>query len=121
MGWLSDWLSETEAAAAKPVPVAPVTAAPRTPKPEPEIKEVWFQIRPCHNGDLGMIEPAFYSVSDGVLTMHDAKGTPGKQFHLGPNDDPKKIAGRLGREAWQTGAPTSDFNRELHYDTRWVI
>jgi hypothetical protein len=121
MGWLQDWLNETEAAASKkPAPVAPVAREPRNP--EPEIKEVWFQISPQRNGDMGMVEPAFYSVVDGVLMMHDASGKPtGKQFHLGPNDDPRKVAGRLGREAWRkANGPTSDFNRPLHYSSDWM-
>jgi hypothetical protein len=113
MGWLVDWLNETEAASKKPAPVAPLARGPR--KPEPEIKEVWFQIRPPQNDDMGMVEPAFYSVSHGVLTMYDAKGKPtGKQFYLGPNDDPGRIAGRLGRAAW-LDAEGLNFNRQLHY------
>jgi hypothetical protein len=119
MGWLQEWLNETEAAASKKV--APV--APREPrKAKPEIKEVWFQIRPQRNGDMGMVEPAFYSVEDCALTMHDASGKPtGKKFHLGPKDDPRKIAGRLGREAWLgAGGPMSDFNRPLHYSSDWM-
>ncbi len=119
MGWLQEWLNETEAAASKkPAPVAP--REPR--KAKPEIKEVWFQIRPPRSGDMGAVEAAFYSVSDGILMMHDAKGTPtGKQFYLGPNDDPRKIAGRLGREAWLgAGGPMSDFNRPLQYSSGWM-
>jgi hypothetical protein len=119
MGWLLDWLNETEAASKKPAPLAPVAREPRRPKPE--IKEVWFQIRP-RNGDMGMVEPAFYSVEDCLLTMHDRSGKPtGKQFHRGPNDDPRKIAGRLGRETWLSAeGPTSDFNRPLHYSSDWM-
>jgi len=60
MGWLQEWLNETEAAASK-------KAAPIEPresrKAKPEIKEVWFQIRPSHSGDMGAVEAAFYSVA----------------------------------------------------------
>ena len=115
MGWLVDWLNETEAASKKPAPAAPLARGPRKPEPEPEIKEVWFQVRSPQNNDMGMVEPAFYSVSHGVLTMYDAKGKPtGKQFYLGPNDDPGRIAGRLGRAAW-LDAEGPNFNGQLQY------
>ena len=115
MGWLLDWLNETEAASKKAVPVAP--REPR--KAKPEIKEVWFQIRPSQSGDMGMIESAFYSVCEGVLMMHDPSGKPtGKEYRLGPNDAPRRIAGRLGREGWLKAAgPRSDFNRALAYES----
>jgi hypothetical protein len=119
MGWLQEWLNETEAAASKKA--APIEPS-ESRKAKPEIKEVWFQIRPSHSGDMGAVEAAFYSVSDGALMMHDAKGMPtGKQFYLGPNDDPRMIAGRLGREVWLNAeGPTSDFNRPLHYSSAWI-
>ncbi len=50
----------------------------------PEIKEVVVQPRPPRNGDAGACEIGFYSVSDGLLTMHNEKGQPiGKPLSAG--------------------------------------
>ena len=71
--------------------------------------------------DLGQCEAAFYSVADGVLTMHDEKGTPtGKSCRLGPGDDERVIASRLKLESWRSGAGTSDFNRPLDYSRHGI-
>jgi len=125
MGWLDEWLSGPKEAPSIEVPAARngvAREAMPTAKPEPvEIREVWFQIRPCHNGDLGAVEAAFYSVSNGVLTMRDEKGAPtGKQCRLGPKDDPARVAATMGRQAWAAKVPTSDFNRPLDYGQQWM-
>jgi hypothetical protein len=124
LGWLDDWLGKLEEDKA-PQPIArAVPAQNRTSQPrrlQPEIHEVRFQIRGPLNGDAGRVEAGFYSVSDGVLTMRDAKGSPiGTEHRLGPDDNPKVIAARLGKEAWGKARGESDFNRPLNYP-RWGI
>jgi hypothetical protein len=70
---------------------------------------------------LERCEAAFYSVADGVLTMHDEKGTPtGKSCRLNPDDDERVTASRLKLEAWRSGAGTSDFNRTLDYSRHGI-
>jgi hypothetical protein len=64
-------------------------------------------------GEAGAVEAGFYSVADGVLTMHDSAGKPGRQQRLGPEEDPRRIAARLAKEAWMRGS--TDFNRPLSY------
>jgi hypothetical protein len=133
MSWLDTLLDrgnearqlETQAPTAKPEP--PVVGIPATeitgPRPAmtsglpgPEIKHVWFQTRAPQNGDLGEIYPAWYSVADGVLTMHDETGKPtGEEYQLRAGEDPHMAAGRLGRNAWIKARGETDFNRPLGY------
>jgi hypothetical protein len=114
MGWLDDWLTDLGAA---PVPRTPAPLAKPTTPRQPEIKHVWFQTRrPVNAADLGEIDVGFYSVADGVLTMHDADGKPtGKEQRLGEGDDAKMIACRLAKEAWFKGRGDGGFNRPLGY------
>lgn len=95
--------------------IVPSIAQPR--KPKPEIKSLWFQTAPARLPDYpGSAEPAFYSVADSVLTMHDENGASiGKPYRLGPDDDERRIAGRLAREAWETATGGGNFNRRLDY------
>lgn len=108
MGWLDDLLREFDA--------APAQEPAKTRQPKPEIKTLWFQTAGPHDGDAGGCEPGFYSVADGVVTMHDESGNPtGKTQRLGPDDDARQIAGRLARASWlKSDAP---FNRPLNYPT----
>ena len=114
MSWL-DTLRERGMQARRLADPASMPAEPRQPKHE--IKPVVVQTRtPQFSGDLGGCEIGYYSVSDGVLTMRDEKGTPfGKRHQLAPNDDPHRIAGRLALAAWNKANGGSDFKRPLHY------
>jgi hypothetical protein len=108
MSWLDTLLDRGKPA--EPVAL-PKPTKPRQPKPE--IKSVWVQTR-APDGDLGAVEAVFYFVTDGILFLCDEGGKPaGKQHWLEPDDDPRRIAGRLARETRAEG--TSDFNRSLHY------
>ena len=112
MSWL-DTLLDRGLEAMEPAGVAAPIA-----RPAPEIKEVCFQTRaPRGEGDLGEIAAAFYSVADGVLTMHDEDGkATGATYRLRSDEDPRKVAGRLGKDAWSKARGESDFNRPLGYD-----
>jgi hypothetical protein len=85
-------------------------------EPKPDIKLVWFQIRPARGDDQGVVEAAYYSVSGDVLTMHDEQGRPTGQTHRLGKEDPQKVAGRLGRAAWiKDGREDNPFNGPLNY------
>jgi hypothetical protein len=117
MGWL-DALERRARQAVGVVPAAPAPARqPAKPQPTPVIKTVWMQTAPARSPDYpGAAEPGFYSVTDGVLTMHDESGKPtGQRQQLGPADDPHRIAGRLRLEAWRKATGESNFNRRLDY------
>ena len=116
MNWLE--AIERRAREAVGIPDAKLERSPRPVHvdiPEPEIKTVWVQTRaPTGEGDPGGAEVGFYSVLDGVLTMHQEDGSPtGQKQRLGEGDDPHQVAGRL-KKAW-TKAIESDFNRRLNY------
>jgi hypothetical protein len=117
MTWLDALLDRGREAKTAHAPhvTLPKPVVARAPRPKPEIKTVWMQTRaPRDEGDPGAAEPGFYSVADGVVTMHDENGKPtGQRQELGPNDDPHLIAGRLKRAAWLN--TNSDFNRRLRY------
>jgi hypothetical protein len=116
--WLSDWIATLEGGSVpKPIARQHYRAEPGNQRqPEPEIKTVWFTTRLPRDGDQGAVEAGYYSVSEGIVTMHDATGKPaGKKCRLGPGDDPHRTAQRLTREAWLKNAGTSDFNRSLNY------
>jgi hypothetical protein len=50
----------------------------------------------------GAGEAAYYSVDDGILTMRTAEGSKtGRTYRLKPGDDERRVAGRLGRQAWE--------------------
>jgi hypothetical protein len=90
----------------------------RKPAAPLKIESFWVTLRnpnPNVPGDTGEIDAAFYYVADSVLTLCDQDGKPKGQLiqALGPNDDPRRIAGRLFKTHW--AAHDSDFNRKLHY------
>jgi hypothetical protein len=63
--------------------------------------------------DPGAAEPVFYFVEDGILSMCDENGKPtGKGTALGPDNDPRRVAGRLKLAALNE---RPDFNRRLNY------
>ena len=66
--------------------------------------------------DAGQVELGRYSVSNGVLHIHDEAGKNiGASYRLRDGDDPRQTAVRLAREAWRKSRGESDFNRPLHY------
>jgi hypothetical protein len=94
----------------------PLQSAARQAEPA-EIKSVWFQTRaPRDKNDLGEIDLGYYSIADGVLTMHDETGKPtGEEYRLRAGEDPHQAAGRLGKQAWIKARGETDFNRPLGY------
>lgn len=117
MGWL-DALERRAREAVGVVPAAPGPARqPAKPQPTPVIKTVWVQTAaPASPEDPGAAEPGFYSVTDGVLTMHDESGKPiGKPYRLNEGDNPHIITGRLKLEAWRKEQGAANFNRRLTY------
>jgi hypothetical protein len=88
----------------------------RKPAVEPEIKSLWVQTVAPREGDPGAVEPGFYSVTGGVVTMHDEQGRPtGNTHRLRPGDDPRQIAHVMTREARLKSRDESNFNRPLNY------
>ena len=119
---MGSWLDAIERRAREAIgTLAEPVPAPRIAKsagPKPEIKTVWVQTARPRNGDAGAAEPGFYSVADGVVTMHDMDGKPtGKSSELGPNDDPQQVAHAMARDAWLSTRGETNFNRRLHYQT----
>jgi hypothetical protein len=83
-----------------------------------EIKTVIIQTGAAHpeRGDPGAVEVGYYIVKGRDLTMCDESGKPMARPHrLGPDDEPRAIAGRLTRERWLKSDGGSNFNRKLHY------
>ena len=83
----------------------------------PEIQMVTIQIRHARTeqGDPCAVEIGYYFVSGRDLTMTDENGTPmAKPRRLGPDDDPRVIAGRLTRDRWLKTSGGADFNRRIH-------
>ena len=117
MGWLDAWERRAREAIQQPR-AEPLPVAKSPPRPAPEIKTVWIQTAyaSSETGDPGAATVGYYSVSDGMVTMHDEGGKPtGKAKHLGPNDNPRVIAGRLTKAAWLKERGESNFNRRLSY------
>jgi hypothetical protein len=115
------WLDALERRAREATGIATVVSVSPTPtRAKPEVKSVWVQTAaPIGPGDPGAAEPAFYFVSDGVLTLCDEHGKPERQTHqLKPDEDPRRIAGRLKKAA--LALTHSDFNRRLNYRTAGV-
>jgi hypothetical protein len=69
-------------------------------------------IAPLPPDYVGAIEPIFYFVLEGVVTLCDETGSVGgNPMQVGPGDDPRRIAALLKRSTIQP----SDFNRPLDY------
>jgi hypothetical protein len=107
-------------------PKAPAKSAPK-PKQKPVVQMTWFQTRPAsEGGDLGAVEPVYYSIVDGVLRVHrDPAGEGTAHAHeLQPGEDPKQVAARIGKQDWllQSDEVSSDFNRPLYpRRPRWMV
>jgi hypothetical protein len=92
----------------------PVLKKPAKPPVQPDIKAVSVQTAAPFGNSPGAITVGFYSVQDDVVVVRDESGIPiGKRQHLRAGEDPRGVAYRLTREAWQAKAP--DFNRALNY------
>ena len=114
MSWLDTLLDRGNEAGQLAAPAAPM-ATPR--QAAPEIKSLWVQTRTPRDAiDPGGCEAGYYSVADGVLTMHDESGKPtGQEYRLGPGDDARQVAGRLALKAIRKARGQTDFNRPLGY------
>jgi hypothetical protein len=120
MTWLDALLDRgREAKTAHARPVA-VQKPPARVQAKPEVQSVWVQTAAPRLPEYpGAAEPAFYFVSDGVLTLCDEHGKPERQTHqLKPDEDPRRIAGRLKKAA--LALTHSDFNRRLNYPSAGV-
>ena len=130
MGWL-DNLYQRGVQAKRVTPVTDVThvqpdrgetasrpIAPAIQRPRPKLEVVWIQTARARDEDPGCVEPGFYTVEDGVVIMRDENGkaTGAKQV-LAEGDNPRAIAGRLRRVAWQKAMGERNFNRPLSYPT----
>jgi len=81
-----------------------------------EIRHVTIQTSAPRDGHPGSIVVGYYSVSDGVVTMHDEDGkATGQRDRVGPNEDPRQVAYRLRRATWRNSLGECNFNRPLHY------
>jgi len=111
VNWLDTLLDRSrEAKVSTPAP-KPMPA--RAKQAEPEIKSWWIQTAaPRPPNFAGAIEPLFYFVDDGAVTLCDETGkTSGKTMRVGAGDDPRRIAAMLKRAS----LPPSDFNRAIQY------
>jgi hypothetical protein len=97
---------------------APEASKPSLParvQAKPEIKAWYIETsRPRPPAYVGSIEPLFYFVANGAVTMCEEDGQPigGKTMRFGEGDDPRRIAANLKRSTMYGG---EDFNRVLHY------
>lgn len=83
-----------------------------------QIHSFWFQTQTPRGGGLGAVEPGWYFVQDGTLTMCNEAGHPtGKTHALAAGEDARQIAGRLARSAWsaEQDAAKAWFNGPIHY------
>jgi hypothetical protein len=127
MGWL-DNLYQRGVQAKRVTPVTDVThvqpdrgeAAPRPiARPPPKLERVWIQTAAPQpeTGFPGTVEIGYFTVENGVLTMRaeTGKATGAKQA-LAEGDNPRVIAGRLRRVAWQKASMGErNFNRRIDY------
>jgi hypothetical protein len=99
----------------------PVAAVPQ-PREKPEIKSLVCVVRnPGAPGDLGETVDAWYFIEHGTVTLCDAGGQPmtkadGDSYYsapLAPDANPRTVAYRLRRTAWQS--ERSPFDRPLYY------
>lgn len=111
MNWLDALLDRNKEAKEAPKPSLPARV-----EAKPEIKSWYIETsRPRPPNYAGSIEPLFYFIANGAVTLCEQTGQPigGKTMRLGADDDPRRIAAILKRSTMQQG---DDFNRMLHYD-----
>ncbi len=108
--WLDDLLDRGQEA--KQLQHTLVASLPR------EVRSVWVQTRsPTGPGDCGAAEEGFYFVENGEVVMCDGPdGKPnGVSERVGAQGNPRAIASRLRRRAWEKESGASDFGRPLNY------
>jgi hypothetical protein len=113
---MANWLEAAFGLGDEAEPVA----LPPTPRQAPEVVSFWCVVAQPSGapGDLGETVVCFYYVDNGVLWLCDEKGKGGDKPHvLGSGEEPRRVASRLRREAWQSEEGRSAFNRPLHYRT----
>jgi hypothetical protein len=121
MSWL-DSLYQRGVQAKRVTPVTGVTGVQpdrgeARPKARPDIQWMYVQTGFANwdKGDPGSVEIAYYSVSDGIVTMHDKDGkATSATARLTAGEDPRRTANRLKLEALRAG-DEKNFNRSLNY------
>jgi hypothetical protein len=82
----------------------------------PEIHSCWVTLRGPSGHDHGAVTEAFWTLTDGVVTMCSESGTPtGQTERVGAQGSDRAIASRLRRASWSSEGGASDFNRPLSY------
>jgi hypothetical protein len=85
---------------------------------------------PTGPNDLGQVTFGFFKVDDDVLIMTDEKGNPMRRINngeiwsqkLGPDDNPRSVAGALTKDIRRELHGGSDFYRRLTYpDIKKVV
>jgi len=111
---MANWLEAAFGIGDEAEPIAP----PPKPREAPEVKSfVCVVAQPSGApGDLGETVDCHYVVDDGVLWLCDEHGKTGEKSHvLAPGEEPRRVASRLRRAAWQSEPGRSAFNRPLHH------
>jgi hypothetical protein len=88
---------------------------------KPVVQECWLQIRGASGSDPGAVDPVFYVIESGVLTVTDSTGKPLEKVgthRLMEGEDPRQVAKRL---ATRRRLAEPDFNRPLHYPRNFNI
>jgi hypothetical protein len=85
----------------------------------PEVQSFWCVVAQPSGapGDLGETVPCHFYIDDGALWLCDEKGNGGdnKPHVLKRGEEPRRVASRLQREAWQRENGLTAFNRPLCY------
>jgi hypothetical protein len=92
--------------------------------PKPVVQECWLQIRGASGSDPGAVDPVFYVIESGLLTVTDSTGKALEKagtHRLMENEDPRQVAKRLAARRRLTAAAEPDFNRVLHYPRNFNI
>lgn len=108
---MTNWLEAAFGLGEEAEPIAP------RPKPRqaPEVQSFWCVVAQPRGapGDLGETVACHYVVADGVLRLCDEHGKGnGRRHTLADHEEPRRIASRLRREAWQRERPA--FDRALY-------
>jgi hypothetical protein len=109
---MTNWLEAAFGVGDVAEPIAP------QPRQAPEIKSfVCVVAQPSGApGDLGETVDCYYVVSDGVVRLCDERGNvDGKSQVLAAGEEPRRVASRLRRAAWQNESGRTAFDRPLHY------
>ena len=109
---MANWLEAAFGLGDEAEPVAP------PPRQAPEVKSfVCVVAQPTGApGDLGETVDCHYIVTDGELSLCDEHGKTSetKPYRLAPGEEPRRVASRLRRAAWQSESGRTAFNRSLN-------